>query len=227
MIITYLAFILILIVIVIVETYSIGKSYIYKIPDTKHKQINKILYNLLQTNKEKYKAYRVSDTFYTLSTNGNSMLFFKMKLNSEINNDGVYLITDKIHSPKICMFINNGYKFICDSDGLWIDTKYKRPTTESDINCVQYILSSMSPSSDVQSVHCSLYIDNTDNGFTILLKDKTNNINLVYLYPYIKNKRITEKISCDDPMTCNSLDDRILFVGNVDDTSILKVIDTK
>ena len=209
----------ILVIIIVIETYVISKIFIYKPIGKNFNQVNSILYHFLTSSPDTMKTYKINNSFYVSTFNTSSLILIKMFIMDDVYND-VYLITDDIVSPKIYSFINNGYKYILDADGLWIDVRYKRPNKNEKIICVHWAETPIEINSNAKFISSSYCIDNTECGFTLLLKNLTDSKYIIYIYPYEINKVITNKISCKCKLSMRNLKDNLIFTNEIKDNGI-------
>ena len=164
---------------------------------------------------EELSSYKIKDTFYVCSSSKASLIILRASIVEPATGD-VYLISNDIKSSKISSFLNNGYKYIMDADGLWIDSKYRQPRINSYIVCVHWIETPLTVSESASKVSTSMCFDNTENGFALVIKDITNEMYILYLYPYLEGKIITTKIRCNYPLYTNNLNDVLIFTNELE-----------
>ena len=80
--------------------------------------------------------------------------------------------------------MNNGYKYLIDSDGFWIDFSYNR-CNDKIINCVQWINNSVNVS-DNSPIALTYCYDKNNDTLIIVLKDSANDkyVNIIHNQKY-------------------------------------------
>lgn len=210
-----------LFIVIIIETQIICKMFIYTPLEDTFDQVNSILYNFLISSGEPLSTYKIKDTFYVCSSSKASLIILRASI-AESATDDVYLITNDIKSSKISSFLNNGYKYIIDADGLWIDSKYRQPPVNSFIVCVHWVETPLAVSENATKVLASMCFDNTENGFTLVIKDITNEMYILYLYPYLEGKIITTKVRCNYPLYTKNLNDVLIFTTDLECVDLMQ-----
>ena len=174
-----LLLVLILFLIVILETYYIFKNYLYIC----EKHVGDDLeYNFLIHSQDEIKTYMISQSFYVTTMNNAAFIVLKLKRNTE--NKGLTLISNALTSNNTCSFMNNGYKYLIDSDGFWIDFSYNR-CNDKIINCVQWINNSVNVS-DNSPIALTYCYDKNNDTLIIVLKDSANDkyVNIIHNQKY-------------------------------------------
>ena len=190
---------LILSAIIILETYYICKKYIYI---HKNENVNELLYQLLIHSQDEIKSYKVNDSLYVSIMNNAALILLNMDYDSRFKN--LVLITNKISSNNAHTFFNNGYKYIIDSDGFWIDFRYnkKRNRNFTVIDCIQWINDTVSIDTSLSPIVSAFGFNKNDDMLIITLKDSTNNtfVTAMCIYKNHHNVVIFSKNISDQDM---------------------------
>ena len=163
---------LILIVIVIIETICLIKPVLYK-DETKTKEAVSFVYNTMKAPKQ-MKTYLVDNGVYALKNNNLTLILVSNKCSIHRNIFGKYLVSSNINSKTIDSFIIDGYRYVLDIDGLWIDNNYREVHNDTKITCAKWINHNINISKNAVPIKSTFDYELTDDTFNFNLNDNTN-----------------------------------------------------